>query len=211
MAMTKVQKAQMIDELSAVLAESNIVYLADISGLDSTNTTELRRQCFRNKISMRVVKNTLLKKAMERSEEKDFSGLFDALAGNTAMMIAEKGNAPAKVIETMRKKSDKPILKGAWIENTVYVGDDKLTTLSALKSREEMIADIVALLKSPIQTLLSQLENKKNASPKAEETVEETPVAEVTPEAEATPEVETTPEAEAPAQESADEETPATE
>lgn len=188
MGMTREQKAQAIDELAAVLAESNIVYLADISGLDSTNTTELRRQCFRSDISLKVVKNTLLKKAMERSEDKDFSGLYEALAGNTAMMIAEKGNAPAKVIEGFRKKSDKPVLKGAWIENNVYVGDDQLSTLAALKSREEMIADIVALLKSPIQSLISQLENKENATGKSEE-----------PAVEAAPEVETALEAEAPA------------
>lgn len=201
MAMTKEQKAQMIDELSAVLAESNIVYLADISGLDATNTTELRRACFKSDISLRVVKNTLLKKAMERSEDKDFSGLFDAMAGNTALMIAEKGNAPAKVIETFRKKSDKPVLKGAWIEDNVYVGDDKLSTLSALKSREEMIADIIALLKSPIQSLVSQLQNKENASP-----------SEAQPEAEAAPAAveETAPEAPAEASEQADE-TPAAE
>jgi large subunit ribosomal protein L10 len=178
MAMTKEQKAQMIDELSAVLAESNIVYLADISGLNAATTTELRRACHKGDISLRVVKNALLKKAMERSEDKDFSGLTEALAGNTAMMIAEKGNAPAKIIETFRKKSDKPVLKGAWIENNVYLGDDKLSTLSALKSREEMIADIVALLKSPIQTLVSQLENKDNAKEKEEEVVAEAPAVE---------------------------------
>lgn len=216
MAMTKEQKAQMIDDLTAVLAESNIVYLADISGLDATNTTELRRACYKGDISLRVVKNTLLRKAMERSEDKDFSGLYDAMAGNTAMMIAEKGNAPAKVIETFRKKSDKPVLKGAWIENNVYVGDDKLSTLSALKSREEMIADIVALLKSPIQSLVSQLQNKENASEnteaKSEEiapAVEETPAVEVAEEA-----VETTEATDAPATEETSEsadEAPATE
>src|SRR5690606_5515783 len=216
MAMTKEQKAQMIDDLSAVLAESNIVYLADISGLDATNTTELRRACFKSDISLRVVKNTLLKKAMERSEDKDFSGLYDAMAGNTAMMIAEKGNAPAKVIETFRKKSDKPVLKGAWIENNVYVGDDKLSTLSALKSREEMIADIIALLKSPIQSLVSQLQNKENASEnmeaKSEETapaVEETPAVEVAEEAADTTEATDAPATEE-TSESADE-APATE
>lgn len=207
MAMTKEQKAQMIDDLSAVLAESNIVYLADISGLNAANTTELRRACNKGNISLRVVKNALLKKAMERSEEKDFSGLYEALAGNTAMMIAEKGNAPAKVIETFRKKSDKPVLKGAWIENNVYLGDDKLSTLSALKSREEMIADIVALLKSPIQSLVSQLENKENAEGKKEEVAAEVPAVE-----EAAPAVEATEEAPATEEtsESADE-TPASE
>lgn len=210
MGMTREQKAVMIDELAAVLAESNIVYLADISGLNSVNTTELRRACFRNDISLRVVKNTLLKKAMERSEEKDFSGLFESLAGNTAMMIAEKGNAPAKVIENMRKKSDKPILKGAFIEDNVYVGDDKLSTLAALKSREEMIADIVALLKSPIQTLLSQLENKENASEKSEDASTEAEASAETAET-STEEKAETPSNDAPAAESADEEKPASE
>lgn len=202
MGMTKEQKALMIDDLTAVLNESNIVYLADISGLNASNTTELRRACHKGDISLRVVKNTLLQKAMERVEDKDFSGLYDSLAGNTALMIAEKGNAPAKVIETFRKKSDKPVLKGAWIESSVYVGDDKLASLAALKSREEMIADIVALLKSPIQSLVSQLQNKENAS-----TEEGTEVAEETPAAETE-----APEAtEAPAEESSEsaDETPA--
>lgn len=211
MGMTKQQKAQMIDDLTAVLEESNIVYLADISGLNASNTTELRRACFKSDISLRVVKNTLLQKAMERIEDKDFSGLYEALAGNTALMIAEKGNAPAKVIETFRKKSDKPVLKGAWIEANVYVGDDKLATLSALKSREEMIADIVSLLKSPIQSLISQLQNKENASTKEEETTEvaEAPAEETAAAAETTevPEAST----DAPAEESSEsaDETPA--
>lgn len=210
MGMTKQQKAQMIDDLTAVLEESNIVYLADISGLNASNTTELRRACFKSDISLRVVKNTLLQKAMERIEDKDFSGLYEALTGNTALMIAEKGNAPAKVIETFRKKSDKPVLKGAWIEANVYVGDDKLATLSALKSREEMIADIVSLLKSPIQSLISQLQNKENASTKEEETTE---VAETPAEETAAAETTEAPEAstDAPAEESSEsaDETPA--
>lgn len=206
MGMTKEQKALMIDDLTAVLNESNIVYLADISGLNASNTTELRRACHKGDISLRVVKNTLLQKAMERVEDKDFSGLYDSLAGNTALMIAEKGNAPAKVIETFRKKSDKPVLKGAWIESSVYVGDDKLASLAALKSREEMIADIVALLKSPIQSLVSQLQNKENAS-----TEEGTEVAEETPAVEAAAETEAPEATEAPAEESSEsaDETPA--
>lgn len=209
MGMTKQQKAAMIDDLTTVLEASNIVYLADISGLNAANTTELRRACHKGDISLRVVKNTLLQKAMERIEDKDFSGLYDSLAGNTALMIAEKGNAPAKVIETFRKKSDKPVLKGAWIESSIYVGDDKLAALSALKSREEMIADIVALLKSPIQSLVSQLQNKDNAS--KEETTEE--VAEETPAVEAAAETEAPEAADAPAEESSEsaDEAPATE
>ncbi len=167
MAMTKQDKANMIDELQAVLAESKIIYLADIDGLNAVNTTELRRACFKSNVSLRVVKNTLLKKAMEQIEDKNFEELYGSLKGNTALMTAEVGNAPAKVIDTFRKKSEKPILKGAWIEDNTFVGDDKLPQLVALKSREELIADIIMLLQSPIKTVVSQLENKEAA--KAEE------------------------------------------
>ena len=160
MAMTKQDKANMIDELQAVLAESKIIYLANIDGLNAVNTTELRRACYKGNVSLRVVKNTLLKKAMEQVEDKNFEELYGSLKGNTALMTAEVGNAPAKVIDVFRKKSEKPILKGAWIEDNTFVGDDKLPQLVALKSREELIADIVMLLQSPIKTLVSQLENK---------------------------------------------------
>ncbi len=158
MGMTREQKAQMIDDLTAVLEESNIIYLADIEGLNSANTTELRRQCFRNEISLKVVKNTLLKKAMERIEAKEFDGLYSSLKGNTAIMTAEKGNAPAKVIEGFRKKSDKPILKAAWIDQAVFVGDDQLKALSNLKTKEELVGEIIGLLQSPLKTVVSQLQ-----------------------------------------------------
>ena len=101
----------MIDELQAVLAEAKIIYLADIDGLNAVNTTELRRACFKSNVSLRVVKNTLLKKAMEQIEDKNFEELYGSLKGNTALMTAEVGNAPAKVIDTFRKKSEKPILQ----------------------------------------------------------------------------------------------------
>jgi len=166
MAMTKQDKANMIDELQAVLAEAKIIYLADIDGLNAVNTTELRRACYKSNVSLRVVKNTLLKKAMEQIEDKNFEELYGSLKGNTALMTAEVGNAPAKVIDTFRKKSE-PILKGAWIEDNTFVGDDKLPQLVALKSREELIADIIMLLQSPIKTVVSQLENKE--ATKAEE------------------------------------------
>jgi large subunit ribosomal protein L10 len=164
MAMTKQDKANMIDELQAVLADSKIIYLADIDGLNAVNTTELRRACYKSNVTLRVVKNTLLKKAMEQIEDKNFEELYGSLKGNTALMTAEVGNAPAKVIETFRKKSEKPLLKGAWIEDNTWVGDDKLPQLVALKSREELIADIIMLLQSPIKTVVSQLENKENAA-----------------------------------------------
>ncbi|RLZ12820.1 50S ribosomal protein L10 [Faecalibacter macacae] len=162
--MTKQDKASMIAELQGVLDSSKIIYLADIEGLNAVNSTELRRACFKSNVSLRVVKNTLLKKAMENVEDKNFEELYGSLKGNTALMTAEVGNAPAKVIDTFRKKAEKPLLKGAWIEDNVFVGDDKLPQLVALKSREELIADIVMLLQSPIKTVVSQLENKENAS-----------------------------------------------
>jgi large subunit ribosomal protein L10 len=176
MAMTKQDKASMIAELQGVLDSSKIIYLADIEGLNAVNSTELRRACFKSNVTLRVVKNTLLKKAMENIEDKNFEELYGSLKGNTALMTAEVGNAPAKVIDTFRKKAEKPLLKGAWIEDNVYVGDDKLPQLVALKSREELIADIVMLLQSPIKTVVSQLENKENAS--TAEATEETPAAE---------------------------------
>src|SRR5690606_5333538 len=159
MAMTREQKAAMIDDLATLLEESNIVYLTDIAGLNASNTTELRRACHKGDISLRVVKNTLLKKAMERVEAKEFDGLYDSLKGNTAIMISQTGNAPAKVIETFRNKSDKPLLKAAWIDEAVFVGDDQLKALASLKSKEELVGEIIGLLQSPLKTVVSQLQS----------------------------------------------------
>ncbi len=156
--MNRAEKAQMIEDLQEVLNNTDTVYLTDIAGLDATETTNLRRACFKSDVQLRVVKNTLLKKAMERVEGKEYDEMFDSLKGNTALMIAEKANAPAKVIENFRKKSQKPILKAAWIDTAVYVGDERLTELAALKSKEELVGDIIGLLQSPIKTVVSQLQ-----------------------------------------------------
>lgn len=156
--MTREEKAQMIADLHEVLNGTDTVYLADIAGLDATQTTNLRRACFKSDVQLRVVKNTLLKKAMERVEGKEYDEMFESLKGNTALMIAEKANAPAKVIETFRKKSEKPILKAAWIDTAVYVGDERLSELAALKSKEELVGEIIGLLQSPIKTVVSQLQ-----------------------------------------------------
>lgn len=157
--MTREEKAQMIEDLTGVLTNTETIYLTDISGLNAGATSDLRRACFKGDVQMRVVKNTLLRKAMERIEDKDYSELYDSLKGNTAVMVAEKGNAPAKVIKAFRKKSDKPILKAAWVETAVYVGDDQVDVLASLKSKDELVADVVALLQSPIKTVLSQLQS----------------------------------------------------
>lgn len=156
--MTREEKSQVIEILTEKLKDNNIFYLADISGLNASQTSNLRRACFKANVKLEVVKNTLLKKAMDNSE-KELGELADVLKGNTSLMIAEAGNAPAKVIKEFRKKSDKPILKGAYIEEAIYVGDDQLDTLVSIKSKEELIGDIIGLLQSPAKNVISALQS----------------------------------------------------
>ncbi len=156
--MTREEKSQVITDLTNVLTDNNIIYLADISGLDASSTSNLRRACFKANVKLSVVKNTLLAKAMEKTD-KDFGELPEILKGNTSVLISETGNAPAKVIKDFRKKSDKPILKGAFIEEAIYVGDDQLDTLVNIKSKEELIGDIIALLQSPAKNVISALQS----------------------------------------------------
>jgi len=156
--MTREEKSQVIEDLTAQLAESTNIYLTDISGLNADATSRLRRACFKAGIQLAVVKNTLLAKAME-SSEKDFGELPEVLKGNTSIMLSEVGNAPAKVIKEFRKKSDRPFLKGAFIEEAIYVGDDQLESLVNIKSREELIGDIVTLLQSPAKNVVSALKS----------------------------------------------------
>jgi len=156
--MTREEKASVIQDLTAQLAENTTIYLADISGLDATTTSDLRRACFKANIKLSVVKNTLLAKAMEASD-KEFGELPDVLSGNTSLMFSETGNAPAKLIKTFRKKGNKPLLKGAFIEEAIFVGDDKLDALVSLKSKEEVIGDIIGLLQSPAKNVISGLKS----------------------------------------------------
>lgn len=159
--MTREEKSQVIETLTAKLTEENIIYLADISGLNALDTSNLRRACFKANIKLAVVKNTLLEKAMEKSD-KDFGELPTALKGNTSLMFSETGNAPAKLIKEFRKKSDKPLLKGAYIEEAVFVGDDQLNTLVSIKSKEELIGDIITILQSPAKNVVSALQSGGN-------------------------------------------------
>lgn len=156
--MTREEKSLVIEDLTAQLAENNTIYLADISGLDAGVTSNLRRACFKANVSIAVVKNTLLAKAMEKSD-KDFGELPSTLKGNTSIMFAEAGNAPAKLIKEFRKKSDKPVLKGAFVEEAVFVGDETLETLVNIKSKEEVIGEIVGLLQSPAKNVISALKS----------------------------------------------------
>ena len=156
--MTREEKSQVIKDLTAQLAETSTIYLADISGLDAGTTSNLRRACFKANVKLSVVKNTLLAKAMEAAE-KDFGELPSTLKGNTSIMMAETGNAPAKVIKEFRKKSEKPLLKGAYIDEAIYVGDENLEALSNIKSKEEVVGDIIGLLQSPAKNVVSALKS----------------------------------------------------
>ncbi len=156
--MTREEKAIVVQDLTTQLAESSTIYLADISGLDAGTTSDLRRACFKADIKLAVVKNTLLAKAMEASD-KEFGELPEVLKGNTSLMFSETGNAPAKLIKTFRKKSDRPLLKGAFVEEAIYVGDENLDTLVSIKSKEEMIGEIIGLLQSPAKNVISGLKS----------------------------------------------------
>jgi large subunit ribosomal protein L10 len=157
--MTREEKSQVIQDLTAVLAGANTLYLADISGLNAQTTSNLRRACFKADVQLSVVKNTLLAKAMEASD-KDFGDLPTVLKGNTSMMISEVANVPAKLIKEFRKKSkEKPLLKGAFAEESIYIGDDQLDALVDIKSREELIGDIIGLLQSPAKNVISALQS----------------------------------------------------
>ncbi|WP_312304188.1 50S ribosomal protein L10 [Chryseobacterium sp.] len=180
--MTKDQKVVAIQEIKDLLQDAKVVYVADLEGLNAGKSSDFRRQAFKQNIKVKVVKNTLLQKAMEQIEGVDYSEMFPSFKGNSALMIAETANAPAKLIQGFRKKEEKPALKSAFVQETFYVGDNNLDMLANIKSREEMIGEIIGLLQSPIQRVVSALQNKpETVEAKAEEAapaVEETPAAE---------------------------------
>jgi len=156
--MTKEEKILEIENLTTRLKDVKNLYLTDIAGLNAMETSSLRRACFKAGIKLSVVKNTLLERAMKNSG-KDFGELKDVLKGNTSLMFSESGNGPAKIIKDFRKKSDKPILKGAFIEESIYVGDDQINNLVSIKSKEELIGEIISILQSPAKNLISALKS----------------------------------------------------
>lgn len=156
--MTREEKSQVIEDLTAQLTDNSIIYVADISGLNAEATSNLRRACFKAGVQLAVVKNTLLTKAMENSE-KEFGELPETLKGNSSILLSETGNAPAKIIKEFRKKFDRPVLKGAYIEEAVYIGDDQLENLVNIKSKEELLGDIIGLLQSPAKNVISALQS----------------------------------------------------
>ena len=159
--MTKEQKVQEIQDLTDKLSSVKNLYLTDIAGLDAVQTTALRRACFNSNIKLSVVKNTLLEKAMEASD-KDFGNLKEVLKGNTSLMFSDVGNTPAKLIKNFRKKSEKPLLKGAYIEEAIYIGDDQIEVLESIKSKEELIGEVITLLQSPAKNVISALQSGRS-------------------------------------------------
>ena len=156
--MRKEDKQVLIDSILSELKACPNFYLTDVSDLNAEKTSQLRRQCFNSGVKMIVVKNALLHKAMQQMD-KDYEGLYDVLKGSTALMLCETGNAPAKLIKNFRKTSDRPILKGAFIEECCYIGDDMLDALCNIKSKNDLIADIIALLQSPMKNVISGLQS----------------------------------------------------
>lgn len=172
--MTRQEKNQFIDSLAETLSNSSNFYLADISGLSVSDSNDLRRTCFNNGVQLQVVKNTLLKKAMEKAEGS-FDESYEILKGNTALFFSNTGNAPAKLIQDFRKKHEKPILKGAFVEESFYIGDEQLSTLATIKSKNELIGDIIGLLQSPAKNIISGLKASVGKLSGILKTLEENP------------------------------------
>ncbi len=160
--MRKEEKNKVIESLTEEINAFNHLYFTDISGLNAELTSNLRRKCFEKEIKMVVAKNTLLKLALDKAEG-DYQELYGILNGNTSVLLSETGNLPAKLIKEFRKgKIDRPILKGAYVEQSVYLGDDQLEALSNIKSKDELIGDIVMLLQSPAKNVISSLQSGGN-------------------------------------------------
>jgi large subunit ribosomal protein L10 len=162
--MTREEKAQIIDELSTKFAENSHFYITDATGFTVEQVNNFRRLCFKSGVEYRVYKNTLIQKALEKQEGTDYSPLFETLRGFSGVIFSkESGNAPAKVIQEFRKKLEgKPILKAASIDSALFIGDENVKTLSELKSKNELIGDVISLLQSPAKNVLSALLSGKN-------------------------------------------------
>ena len=161
--MKKEDKSAIIEQIKATIGEYSHFYLADVAGLNAEQTSNLRRQCFKEEIKLIVVKNTLLEKALE-SLETDYSPLYDTLKGSTSIMLSNTGNAPAKLIKDFDKtgKIGKPALKAAYVEESFYIGADQLDALVSIKSKNELIGDLIALLQSPAKNVVSALQSGGN-------------------------------------------------
>ena len=186
--MNKEEKVQAVEELKGQLADYKSIYLTDIAGLNAVQTSKLRRECFNSNVKLSVVKNTFLERAMSESEN-DFGELKELLKGNTTIMLSTIGNSPAKVIKKFRKDGDKPILKGAFVDEAIYIGDEHIDALFNLKSKEEVIGEIITLLQSPAKNVISALKSSSGKIAGLVKTLSEKPAEEVKAEEPAAEEV----------------------
>lgn len=162
--MTREEKTVVIDQLSEKLSNNNYFYLADSSGLTVENVNKFRRQCFDKQVEFKVIKNTLLQKAMEKIGD-GYEELYDSLKGPTAVLFCETGNVPAKLLKEFKKKNpklEKPALKAAYIDSAIYVGAEHLEALTAIKSKDELIGDVIGILQSPAKNVVSALQSGGN-------------------------------------------------
>jgi large subunit ribosomal protein L10 len=158
--MTKAEKTATIEELKEKFSSVEYFYLTDSSTLSVAQINKFRRMCFEGGIEMRVVKNTLVKKAMDGiAEEKNYAGLYDALKGPTAILFTETANAPAKLLKEFRKDNARPLLKAAYIDTAIFLGDEQLEALVTLKSKEDLIGEIISLLQSPAKNVVGSLQS----------------------------------------------------
>jgi large subunit ribosomal protein L10 len=156
--MRREEKNAIIDSLAERFKEYSHFYLTDTAQLNAADTSDLRRKCFDNDIKLIVVKNTLLKRALEQSDV-NFEELYPVLKGSTSIMFTNAGNSPAKLIKEFRRRHDKPVLKGAYVQESVYVGDNMLDALVSVKTKQELIGDIIMLLQSPAKNVISALQS----------------------------------------------------
>jgi large subunit ribosomal protein L10 len=156
--MRREEKNAIIDSLAERFKEYSHFYLTDTAQLNAADTSDLRRKCFNNDIKLIVVKNTLLKRALEQSNV-NFEELFPVLKGTTSIMFTNAGNSPAKLIKEFRRKHDKPVLKGAYVQESVYVGDNMLDALVSIKTKQELLGELIMLLQSPARNVISALQS----------------------------------------------------
>lgn len=159
--MTREEKKQEVSELKEMFSAASVLYITDSSALTVEQSNDFRRKCFESDIKFRVAKNTLIKRAMDDCET-DYEGLYEVLKGTSSIMMAEVANAPAKLLKEFRKGNEKPILKAAFIDSDVYLGDDQIKALASLKSKEELLGEIVGLLQSPIKNVVGALQSGGN-------------------------------------------------
>ena len=159
--MRKEEKHEVVLALTETIAEYGNFYITDTANLSVAKVNDIRRKCFENGIKMQVAKNKLIRKAMEASEG-DFSEMFDVLKGSSSILFSKTANAPAKLIKQLRRTGDKPVLKAAYIDSSVFIGDNQLDALVNLKSKEQLVADIIALLQSPAKNVISGLQSGGN-------------------------------------------------